>query len=153
MPSSSTFEKSVKKSKPLVKSSPITTRPIGGGIYIARVSGFHEKTPLIEIPNFIQSVPAFAVTCPLSLEDAGSIVAVVFDCGNPQRPIVLGKVVTNLGQTGKGATLTSEQEISLRCGKASLTLSANGDIVIRGNNVTSRASHTNRIRGGNVQIN
>lgn len=48
---------------------------------------------------------------------------------------------------------TANTEIVLRCGKASIHLLSDGSVRIRGTNVLSRASATNRIRGGNVQIN
>ena len=48
---------------------------------------------------------------------------------------------------------TASRELVLRCGKASVTLTSDGAVRIRGTDVLSRASATNRIRGGNVQIN
>ena len=54
---------------------------------------------------------------------------------------------------GKRVVIEALDEIVLRCGQASITLRRNGRIVIRGTYVETRAVGTNRIKGGNVQIN
>jgi hypothetical protein len=54
---------------------------------------------------------------------------------------------------GERVVYTARQEILLRCGKASIQLLSDGTVRVRGTNVLTRASATNRIRGGNVQIN
>jgi hypothetical protein len=45
------------------------------------------------------------------------------------------------------------REIVLRCGKASITLTADGTVVVRGARVVSRSSGVNKIKGASVQIN
>lgn len=54
---------------------------------------------------------------------------------------------------GKRVLLEGQDEVVLRCGKASLTMRRNGRIVIRGVQVESRATGRNRIKGGAVLIN
>ncbi|HEY6876702.1 MAG TPA: hypothetical protein VI299_01735 [Polyangiales bacterium] len=54
---------------------------------------------------------------------------------------------------GKRVVLDAQDEIVLRCGKASITLRRNGRIVIRGTHVETQSQGVNRIRGGSVQIN
>jgi hypothetical protein len=54
---------------------------------------------------------------------------------------------------GKRVVLSAEDEIVLRCGKASITLRRNGRVVIRGVYVETRAEGVNRVKGGSVQIN
>ena len=49
--------------------------------------------------------------------------------------------------------IEGEGELILRCGRATVTLREDGKIVIRGVDVLSRASRTNRIKGGSVQLN
>jgi len=49
--------------------------------------------------------------------------------------------------------LEAREEIVLRCGQASITLKKDGKVLIRGVQVETRASGTNRIRGGAVRIN
>ncbi len=49
--------------------------------------------------------------------------------------------------------LTGREEIVLRCGKASVTLTKSGKVLIRGAYLLNRSSGVNRIKGGSVQIN
>ena len=54
---------------------------------------------------------------------------------------------------GERVVLSADKEIVLQCGKASITLTRAGKILIRGEYVLSRSAGTNRIKGGSVQIN
>ena len=54
---------------------------------------------------------------------------------------------------GERLIFRANEEIVLRCGKASITLTKAGKIILRGAYVLSRSSGVNRIKGGSVQIN
>lgn len=54
---------------------------------------------------------------------------------------------------GKRVTIQGAEEITLKCGKASITLTKSGKILIRGTYLSNRSSGVNRIMGGSVQIN
>jgi hypothetical protein len=54
---------------------------------------------------------------------------------------------------GKTLTFDADEQIVLRCGKASITLTKAGKIIIRGAYLLNRSSGVNRIKGGSVQIN
>ena len=54
---------------------------------------------------------------------------------------------------GKKVTIEGKEEIVLKCGEASITLTKAGKIIIRGKYLLSRSSGVNRIFGGSVQIN
>ena len=49
--------------------------------------------------------------------------------------------------------LSADKEIVLKCGKASITLTRAGKILIRGAYLLSRSSGPNRIKGGSIQLN
>jgi hypothetical protein len=53
----------------------------------------------------------------------------------------------------KRIVFTAQQEVVLRCGKASIRLSSDGKVVVEGADVVSSARRVNRIRGGAVKIN
>jgi hypothetical protein len=53
----------------------------------------------------------------------------------------------------KRIQIEGQDEVVLRCGKASITLRRNGRVIIRGAYVESRSKGTNRIKGGSVLIN
>jgi len=65
--------------------------------------------------------------------------------------------VTRRGQTvtvdGERVVLNGAKQVELRCGEASIVLTAAGKILIRGTYVLSRSSGANRIKGAFVDIN
>ncbi len=119
--------------------------------------------PRVDFPgNLHGPVPArllVALTIP-ALETAAAArqpVALVFERGDPALPLITGLVqapaTTEARIDGKRVVITGEEEVELRCGEASITLSKSGKLVIRGASVETRARGTNRIKGGSVQIN
>lgn len=109
-------------------------------------------------------VPARA-TVPLSADDVGCEVALLFENGDCARPLIIGRVQTprpmprkepeslSVQLDGESITLSAEKDIVLKCGKASITLTRAGKVLIRGTYLLSRSSGANRIKGGSVQLN
>lgn len=100
--------------------------------------------------------------------DAGRKVALMFQDGSLNHPFIIGPVMgdesSNISKpdiqkskepgTGKKViTFTALDKIILTCGKASITLTRAGKIIIRGKYILSRSSGVNSIKGGSVQIN
>ncbi|MFY2561083.1 DUF6484 domain-containing protein [Corallococcus terminator] len=54
---------------------------------------------------------------------------------------------------GRTVVIEGRDEVVLRCGRASLTLRRNGQVVLRGVSIRSEAEEVHRIKGGKVQIN
>lgn len=109
------------------------------------------------------AIPARA-TVPLSRDDLGCEVALMFEAGNPERPIVIGRMLrpaepaperaeVEIDGKPESLDLTAQKKIVLRCGKASITLTAEGKVLIKGAYVSSRSTGANRIKGGSVHIN
>jgi len=76
--------------------------------------------------------------------------------GDPARPVVLGLLDAPPAPTGEEARvlkLTGERELILQCGDASISLRADGRIVIKGGYVLSRSTGVNKVKGASVQIN
>lgn len=104
-------------------------------------------------------------------ENIGREVMISCEEGDPMRPIITGvscSVLDELVESkkppvvskptearvdGKRLVFEADQEIELKCGKSSITLKKNGKIIIKGSELLSRASGTNRIKGGSVGIN
>jgi hypothetical protein len=97
-------------------------------------------------------------------------VVVVFEDNNPSKPIVIGLLeVMDAGNEavqprdepqfieadvdGRRVRITAQDEVVLQCGSASVTLRRNGRVIIRGTYVETHSEGTNRIKGGQVQIN
>lgn len=105
-------------------------------------------------------------TVDLSQEKVGREVALLFERGDLGRPVVIGflrqpglpvqgsresKLTAEID--GEMVVLSADREIVLRCGKASITLTRAGKILLRGTYLLSRSSGVNRIKGGSVQLN
>ncbi len=54
---------------------------------------------------------------------------------------------------GKAIQFNADEQIVLKCGKASITLTRAGKVLIRGAYLLNRSTGVNRIKGGSVQIN
>jgi hypothetical protein len=54
---------------------------------------------------------------------------------------------------GEQFVIRAKARLVLRCGKASITLTRAGKVLIKGAYVSSRASGVNRVKGGSVQLN
>jgi hypothetical protein len=90
----------------------------------------------------------------------GGKVVLLFEDGDPARPIVVGAIRPPEPRAGVAAeldgervVLTADREIVLRCGEASITLTRAGKVLIRGTHILTRSSGANRIKGATVEIN
>ena len=94
----------------------------------------------------------------------GDVVLVLFRREAPADAIVLGRIgradVTPAGEPAASAStherrvvIEADEELLLRVGDASIQISRDGKVVIRGEHVLTRAKGTNRIKGGSVAIN
>lgn len=71
----------------------------------------------------------------------------------PSSPPVQPTATRDMLVQGRRVTLEAGDELTLRCGQASLTLDADGRIVIKGVEIASRALRNHKIKGGTVNIN
>jgi hypothetical protein len=53
----------------------------------------------------------------------------------------------------KTIELTASESVDIRTGKSIIAVHADGEVRVRGKNISSRASNLNRIRGGVVKVN
>lgn len=103
----------------------------------------------VAVPGSDETLPArFLVPVPPNA--GGREVALSFAGGDPRKPVVLGFLQDPRPQR---LELTAGSEIVIRCGKAEITLTRAGKVLIRGAYVSSRSSGVNKIKGGSVQIN
>ena len=138
------------------------------GVVIGVLMGFDEGgAPLVVFAGnpVEQAVPA-RTTARLEHDHIGSEVALMFEQGDRARPLVMGRILhpeVALAPAGpqrfqatiddQRLELSAEREIVLRCGKASITLTRAGKILLRGAYLFSRSTGVNKIKGGSVQLN
>jgi len=77
---------------------------------------------------------------------------------NESRGYVLGVIQPYLPQAEKKEdpvelSLEAKDSIELTCGESVLSMSKNGKIVLRGTDITTRASGQNKIKGATISIN
>ncbi|NOQ63959.1 MAG: hypothetical protein GQ582_05555 [Methyloprofundus sp.] len=135
------------------------------GVVIGLFLSFNEQgLPLVAYPgNPDESAIPARSTVVMKSEDMGCEVALLFEAGNPRMPLIMGKIqqakagknklAAKAELDGESIVLSARQNITLKCGKASITLTKSGKIILRGAYLLSRSSGVNRIKGGSVQIN
>ncbi|WP_163786400.1 DUF6484 domain-containing protein [Myxococcus vastator] len=147
---------------------------------IGWVAGADEQGELlVDFPgNPLGPIPARS-TVAVSAEEAFRAarerqgVVLLFEKGEPALPLVMGllktpsstpltdrllddafsRVPIEARVDGKRVVIEGREEVVIRCGKASLTLRRDGQIRLRGVNVSTEAEQVQKIKGGNVQIN
>lgn len=139
-----------------------------GEVVIGQIVDLNNNTgmPLVDFPgNLTQHAVAALTTIPLSQEHLGREVALLFAEGNLAKPVVMGLIRTDLESSAQKnrplvaqvddekIVLSAEKEIVLNCGKATITLTRAGKIIIRGAYIVSRAAGVNCIKGGSIQMN
>ena len=125
------------------------------------------RTPLVVYPGQPGSagVPARSIV-DLRGAHVGKRVALLFESGDTSRPIVAGVLRDHEGwpltdepgqvevdADGDRMIVSARTQLVLRCGRASITLTKEGKVLIQGTYVSSRASGVHKIKGGSVQIN
>lgn len=118
---------------------------------------------LVDFPgNASGNLVAARSLVPLQTADIGREVALNFENEDQTLPIIMGlfqqpgpvsNPALDVKLDDESLILTAKREIVLRCGKASITLTSAGKVLIRGAYLVSRSSGVNRIKGGSVQIN
>lgn len=152
----------------IINQNDISTQPRVDGVVIGILAGFDsQQRPLVVFPDNPNdtSLPARATT-PLTNDDIGREMALLFENGDPSSPMIIGRVrhskeielkpeipPHSVTVDGERMLIEAKEEIVLKCGKASITLTKAGKVIIRGAYLLSRSSGVNRIKGGSVQIN
>lgn len=133
------------------------------GVVIGVLMGFAEDgAPLVVYPgNPAEAAVAARTTAVLAPDDVGREVALLFEGGDAARPLVVGRLVRPEAMPAQVVRdgieevlqLAAEREIVLRCGKASITLTRAGKVLIRGEYIFSRSTGVNKLKGGSIQLN
>ena len=127
----------------------------------------HRRTALVSLAGRVTQIVLARTTVELQPQHIGRTVVMLNEpCSEPEaraQPIVIGLLRDArpatlpawppLDHDGEPTTVEAESELTLRCGKASITLRSDGKVEIRGETIVSQAVGANRIRGGSVQLN
>jgi len=91
---------------------------------------------------------------PFNQLTAGQNCTLIFHNGQLHSPVVHGVIQQpDHHQRPKHLELEAAESITIQSGKASLTLTEDGDVLIRGKRVSSESTGINQVRGGSVKLN
>lgn len=138
-------------------------------VVIGMLIGFGDEgaTPLVLIPGQ-SSTGAIRARATIDVHGAhiGRKVLLLFENGDVALPIITGLVnqpnqwprpdrpaQVEVHADGERLIVGATEQLVLRCGTASITLTSEGKVLIRGNFISSRSTGVNRIKGGSVQLN
>lgn len=125
------------------------------------------QTPLVVYPGRPGSA-AVRARAIVDLHGAhiGRQVLLVFEAGEATRPIVIGVLrrsgdwpleqkpaQVEVESDGERIVVSAADQLVLRCGKASITMTKAGKVLIEGKYILSKSSGVNRVKGGSVQLN
>jgi len=149
-------------------SGPSTPSTSAGFPLTGKVVALEDRSvPLVLFPG----QPGTAALVARSLVDlheahVGRDVLLVFDGGELSKPIVVGVMRdgpawplpekpgnVEVVADDERLVVTARDQIVFRCGKASITLTKAGKILIEGEYVSSHSSGVIRLKGGSVQLN
>lgn len=155
----------------------ISKKPFLDGMQVGRITEIAEDGSIFidfsgNTSSPIQaSVAASAAEIIKNTLDYSSLnILIAFEHNDADRPIIIDVVNDRINRDSSdisinrneldsvridGETLTfdAKKEIVLRCGKASITLTRAGKVLIRGAYLSNYSSGVNRIKGGSVHIN
>lgn len=143
--------------------------PAPGGVVIGELLAMKDegRTPLVIFPGQ-PGTAAIAARTVVDLHGPhiGKQVVLMFEEADLARPIIMGvlregdgwPLAEQPGQVeveadGERMIVSAREQLVLRCGKASITLTREGKVLIQGSYLLSRSSGVNRIKGGSVQLN
>ncbi len=124
------------------------------------------RRPVVRFPG--QTGPMWAAArCVVDITTAhiGRPVVLLMEEGDSAKPIIMGvlregdgsaeaaRMPIDIEVDGVRTVVSASQQLVLRCGKASITLTRAGKVLIQGEYVSTQSSGINRIKGGAVQIN
>ncbi len=142
----------------LEKPTPASARILAS--ILGRIVRIDGSGPAVDFPgNPARGPVAARTTVSLGPAAVDREVVLLFENGDPSRPIVMGLLqsveqrAVAVADDVERLVLSASKEVVLKCGAASITLTQAGKVLIRGADVVSRSSGSNRIKGASVEIN
>lgn len=158
--------------RPLVEARPAkVTHPMANnGVIIGELIAIANegRTPMVLYAGQPGTAAVAArTTVDLHGPHIGRKIALMFEGGDAAKPIVTGVLRDNdegwplaekpgevqIDADGQRLIVSAKEQVVLQCGKASITLTKAGKVLIQGTYVLSRSSGVNRVKGGSIQLN
>lgn len=124
------------------------------GVHRAEIIGLApDGRAQVLIPSLGETPLIAQSLVPVPAASVGRVAAVTM---MGDEPLILGLVqplAPEVEADGERLVIEAGREMTLRCGKASITMTADGRVTIRGTQVLSRSDGPNRVQGASVQLN
>ena len=162
-------DRQIAASAELARHPEAITLRFGGAVVGTLVGLTAEGVARIDFPANPDNGHQTARSCvELNEADVGKSVVLQFDEGDYRKPIVLGVILlpghsraepakpveaVSVEADGKVVELVAAETLTLRCGNASITLTSDGKVLVKGAQIHTRSSGVNRIQGASVRIN
>jgi hypothetical protein len=141
--------------------------PADGGVVTGTLVALSlaDRTPLITYPGSLGSAPVPARTAiDLAADHVGRQVVIVFDGGDVARPIIIGWIRDSRDRResleglrvdvdDNRLVISGKDQIVLQCGRASITLTRAGKVLIKGCYISTSSTGVNRVNGAAVRLN
>lgn len=114
------------------------------------------------LANYLLKAPLAGREVLLAFHNQDATLPIIVDAMQPLVEEIADPAATLVAESGEIREVTvdgrrivfqAEDEIVLNCGKASITLTKAGKVLIRGEYLLSHSSGENRIKGGSIAIN
>ena len=138
------------------------------GVVIGLLLGFRDGAPLVVFAgNESDHAIAARSLTHLGPDDVGSEVALLFEDGRHDSPLIIGCIMNPVrlptevlpvqpvvsADEDTPIVINSRRSLEFRCGKASIVMKADGTVTIRGTQILTRAERSNRVQGATVLLN
>jgi len=146
----------------------VQDRRCAANVVIGRLVAFVDPTaPLVTFPGQLGSAAIRArLAADVDERHIGDEMVLQFENGDPCKPVVLARIrrsrawpadatspTIQVEADGQRLSVEASEQITLRCGQASITLTKHGKVLIKGTYVLTQSTGVNRIKGGSVQVN
>jgi hypothetical protein len=145
------------------RNRPAEGPPALHGAIVGALVGLVDGVLLVTYPGQVSRDPVPCRTVVnVDRASVGRQVLLVFEDGDPRRPVLVGCLTSgpsasaaavDVKADGATVTVTARERIVLRCGKASITLTSAGKVILQGEYISQRSMGVVRIKGGCVEIN
>ena len=124
------------------------------GVMRGQITGFGpDGRAQVTVPTLTQDLVWARSLVPTPMAAVGREVALVMMAGEPLILGLIQPLLPEVAVDGERLVLEAGRELLLRCGKASITMTADGRITLRGAQILSRSDGPNRMQGASVQLN
>jgi len=141
---------------------PRQSEKIAGAVVGLFIGLNKEGQPIVDYPsNPTDGALPARTTQKISETDGGNDVLLLFEDGDPVKPVILGFLRDSTEQLKSADSVSdherlefhAKKEIVFRCGDASITLTRAGKILIRGKYLLSSSSGVHMLKGAVIHLN